>query len=151
MFYQRVILKNIYIYYYYFNILILLILINSLKLKTSYYWICFIFSLLQMLSDGLEWCGLLVDYCDVFISCLDSHSDGTHSLQRIIMVFLKCLTIFVLIAFYIYIHVFVFYPNGLVLHSMHICYRFMHSLGIEPMTFDNAASMLYCSIYKTFI
>ncbi len=36
-----------------------------------------------MLIDGLEWCGLLVDYCDVFISCLDSHSDGTHSLQRI--------------------------------------------------------------------
>uniref|UniRef100_A0A673MWF3 HECT-type E3 ubiquitin transferase n=1 Tax=Sinocyclocheilus rhinocerous TaxID=307959 RepID=A0A673MWF3_9TELE len=34
-----------------------------------------------MLTDGLEWCGLLVDYCDVFISCLDSHSDGTHSLQ----------------------------------------------------------------------
>ncbi len=24
-----------------------------------------------------------VHYCDVFISCLDSHSDGTHSLQRI--------------------------------------------------------------------
>ncbi len=39
--------------------------------------------LLQMLTDGLEWCGLLVDYCDVFNSCLDSHSDGTHSLQRI--------------------------------------------------------------------
>ncbi len=35
------------------------------------------------LIDGLEWCGLLVDYCGVFISCLDSHSDGTHSLQRI--------------------------------------------------------------------
>ncbi len=34
----------------------------------------------KMLNDGLEWCGLLVDYCDVFISCLDSHSDGTHSL-----------------------------------------------------------------------
>ncbi len=33
----------------------------------------------KMLTDGLEWCGLLVDYCDVFISCLDSHSDGTHS------------------------------------------------------------------------
>uniref|UniRef100_A0A673HNU4 Transmembrane protein 214 n=1 Tax=Sinocyclocheilus rhinocerous TaxID=307959 RepID=A0A673HNU4_9TELE len=31
------------------------------------------FCLLQMLTDGLEWCGLLVDYCDVFISCLDSH------------------------------------------------------------------------------
>ncbi len=29
-----------------------------------------------MLTDGLEWCGLLVDYCDDFISCLDSHSDG---------------------------------------------------------------------------
>ncbi len=27
-----------------------------------------------MLTDGLEWCGLLVDYCDVFISCLYSHS-----------------------------------------------------------------------------
>ncbi len=37
----------------------------------------------KTLTDGLEWCGLLVDYCDVFISCLDSHSDGTHSLQRI--------------------------------------------------------------------
>uniref|UniRef100_A0A671S780 Slit homolog 1 protein-like n=1 Tax=Sinocyclocheilus anshuiensis TaxID=1608454 RepID=A0A671S780_9TELE len=37
------------------------------------------FSLLKT----LEWCGLLVDYCDVFISCLDSHSDGTHSLQSI--------------------------------------------------------------------
>ncbi len=24
-----------------------------------------------------------VDFCDVFISCLDSHSDGTHSLHRI--------------------------------------------------------------------
>ncbi len=36
-----------------------------------------------MLTDGLEWCGILVDYCDVFISCLDSHSDGTHSLQSI--------------------------------------------------------------------
>ncbi len=24
-----------------------------------------------------------VDYCDVFINCLDSHSDGTHSLQSI--------------------------------------------------------------------
>ncbi len=33
--------------------------------------------------ETLEWCGLLVNYCDVFISCLDSHSDGTHSLQRI--------------------------------------------------------------------
>ncbi len=28
-------------------------------------------------------CVLLVDYCDVFISCLDSRFDGTHSLQRI--------------------------------------------------------------------
>ncbi len=28
-------------------------------------------------------CGFLVDYCYVFISCLDSHSDGTHSLQSI--------------------------------------------------------------------
>ncbi len=29
------------------------------------------------------WTGLHVEYCDVFISCLDSHSDGTHSLQMI--------------------------------------------------------------------
>ncbi len=43
----------------------------------------FSFWLYKTLTDGLEWCGLLVDYCDVFISCLDSHSDGTHSLQRI--------------------------------------------------------------------
>ncbi len=50
-------------------------------------WICFLqtccFSLHKPLFDGLESCGSLVDYCDVFISCLDSHSDGTHSLQRI--------------------------------------------------------------------
>ncbi len=44
-------------------------------LQTRSFWISVI--------DGLEWCGLLVDYCDVFISCLDSHSDVTHSLQRI--------------------------------------------------------------------
>ncbi len=43
----------------------------------------FSFWLHKMLTDGLEWYGLLVDYCGVFISCLDSHSDGTHSLQRI--------------------------------------------------------------------
>ncbi len=29
----------------------------------------------------MDWSG--VDYCDVFISCSDSHSDGTHSLQSI--------------------------------------------------------------------
>ncbi len=47
----------------------------------------FVFTNMQLLTskdvNGLEWCGLLVDYYDVFISCLDSHSDGTHSLQRI--------------------------------------------------------------------
>ncbi len=26
-------------------------------------------SLHKTLNDGLEWCGLLVDYCDVFIRC----------------------------------------------------------------------------------
>ncbi len=35
------------------------------------------------LSTVLLLCGLLVDYCDVFISSLNTHSDGTHSLQRI--------------------------------------------------------------------
>ncbi len=37
----------------------------------------------KIINDGLQSCRLLVDYCDVFISCLDSHSDGTHSLQKI--------------------------------------------------------------------
>ncbi len=41
------------------------------------------FSLHKTLSDGLESCGLHEDFCDVFINCLDSHADGTHSLQRI--------------------------------------------------------------------
>ncbi len=41
------------------------------------------FSLHEMLIVGLELYELLVDYCDVFINCLDSHSDGRHSLQRI--------------------------------------------------------------------
>ncbi len=57
------------------------------EVKMSLWWICFLqthsFLLNKTLTDGLEWCGLLVDYCDVFISCLDSRSDGTHSLQRI--------------------------------------------------------------------
>ncbi len=59
---------------------------NGLKLKTSR-WICLLqthtFSLHNAFIKGLEWCGLLVHYCDVFITCLGSHSDGTHSLQRI--------------------------------------------------------------------
>ncbi len=58
---------------------------KGLKLKTSW-WICFSwtrsFWLYNTLIDWLmDWSG--VDYCDIFISCLDSHSDGTHSLQRI--------------------------------------------------------------------
>ncbi len=40
------------------------------------------FLLHKTLIDGLE-CGLLVDYCNVFICLLNSYSDGTHSLQRI--------------------------------------------------------------------
>ncbi len=34
-------------------------------------------------SQDINWCTGVVDYCDVFISCLNSRSDGTHSLQRI--------------------------------------------------------------------
>ncbi len=33
--------------------------------------------------DVNRWTGVVWITCDVFISCLDSHSDGTHSLQRI--------------------------------------------------------------------
>ncbi len=46
---------------------------QQFEVKTSW-WICFIFCLLQMLTDGL-W--IIV----MFLS--DSHSDGTHSLQSI--------------------------------------------------------------------
>jgi len=57
--------------------------IESLKLETSW-WIRF----LQTCSFSLHTTHLLtdlsrVDYCDVFSSCFDTHSDGTHSLQRI--------------------------------------------------------------------
>ncbi len=31
-----------------------------------------------------------VDYCDVFISCLDSHSDGIHSLGEYLLVSKWC-------------------------------------------------------------
>ncbi len=41
-----------------------------------------IFSLHKILIDGRV-IHFFVDYCDVFISCLDYHSDGTYSLQRI--------------------------------------------------------------------
>ncbi len=40
------------------------------------------FSLHKMLIDRLS-CRSLVDICDVFISRMNSHSDGTHSLQRL--------------------------------------------------------------------
>ncbi len=40
------------------------------------------FSFKLLLKDQALF-GLLVDYCDVLISCLGSHSDGTHSLQSI--------------------------------------------------------------------
>ncbi len=39
------------------------------------------FSFNKMLIDVLQTCGLHVDYYDICISCLDSHSDGTHSQQ----------------------------------------------------------------------
>lgn len=29
----------------------------------------------------IDWSGLLLDYCDVLSSCLDTYSDGTHSLH----------------------------------------------------------------------
>ncbi len=48
--------------------------------KTPEWWICF----LQTYSFSVYivmW--ITVDYFDAFISCLNSHSDGTHSLQRI--------------------------------------------------------------------
>ncbi len=51
------------------------------------WWICSLqtrhFLIHKMLIAGLKTCGLLVNYCKVSIGCLDSHSDGTHSLQRI--------------------------------------------------------------------
>ncbi len=42
-------------------------------------------SLHKALIEGLESCWLLVDYRDVFISYFNSHSDGTHSLQKSLM------------------------------------------------------------------
>ncbi len=60
---------------------------DGLKLKRLNVAIFFLqtqsWSLHKMLTDGLESCGLLEDYCDVFISCLNSHSNSTHSLQRV--------------------------------------------------------------------
>ncbi len=44
--------------------------------------ICFLKTWI-FLHHMMEWYGIFVDYCDVFISCLDSHSDSTHSLQMI--------------------------------------------------------------------
>ncbi len=53
--------------------------VDLFPIQTSIFWIYI------ALINGLECCLLInrLDYCDVFISCLDSHSDGTHSLQSI--------------------------------------------------------------------
>ncbi len=40
-------------------------------------------SLHMICIDGLELCRLLLDYCDAFISFLESHSESTHSLHMI--------------------------------------------------------------------
>ncbi len=53
---------------------------NRLKLKTLMD--LFLISTQRLASQDINW-WTGVHYCDVFISCLDSHSDGTHSLQRI--------------------------------------------------------------------
>ncbi len=68
----------------------ILLWIMDLYFSQKQWFLCF--------TNVINWCLLLkwsdVDYllwccvtcvccCDVFISCLDSHSDGTHSLQRI--------------------------------------------------------------------
>jgi len=47
---------------------------NGLKLKTN---TAFRFTRHEL----MDWSH--VDHCDVFISCLNSYSDGTHSQQRI--------------------------------------------------------------------
>ncbi len=70
--------------YYGFKLLCFLTKSNGLKLKHlndgfSCKHAAFGFTR-RWLIDGLEWCGLLVN---VLIRCLDSHSDGTHSLQSI--------------------------------------------------------------------
>ncbi len=39
----------------------------------------FLMAFHNMLIEELESCGLLMDYCNVFISCSDSHSDGTRN------------------------------------------------------------------------
>ncbi len=53
--------------------------------KIKIWWICLFktcsFSLHKMLIDWLGSCGLLMNYCDIFIGRFISHSDGTHSLQ----------------------------------------------------------------------
>ncbi len=59
---------------------------DCLKLKVLHFFFFFYkhsFSLHRKLIDGLKSHGLLVDYCEVFISYLNPHSDGTHSLQKI--------------------------------------------------------------------
>ncbi len=48
--------------------------------RNHYYGLCT--CILAMVKSYV--CGVLVDYCEVFLSCLDSHSDGTHSLQSIL-------------------------------------------------------------------
>ncbi len=42
---------------------------------------CFLQTIHEMLTDktGVVW----ITFDDVFMNCLDSHSDGTHSQQRI--------------------------------------------------------------------
>ncbi len=42
----------------------------------------------------------LVDYCDVFINCLDSNSDGIHSQSKYLLVSKWCNDIFLLICSY---------------------------------------------------
>uniref|UniRef100_A0A8C1E908 Tetratricopeptide repeat domain 14 n=1 Tax=Cyprinus carpio carpio TaxID=630221 RepID=A0A8C1E908_CYPCA len=55
--------------------------VSWINLPVMNAWLAATANLVRIKTLLMDWSA--VDYCDVFISCLDSHSDGTHSLQSI--------------------------------------------------------------------
>ncbi len=98
----------------------------------------------------------VVEYCNVFISCLDSHSDGTHSLQSIhwrasdIMLnfsrfILICWNKLIYILDSPMVSFFFFFVNFHFLHFFHI----IVNVTIAPPNPPHKAQFWELAIYKT--
>ncbi len=96
------------------------------------------------------WTGVVWITCDVFISCLDSHSDGTHSLERILFFKFICTTLFTMqiVAKQLYrkLHFYIIISNSLSLVSKWCNATFLQICSDEQT--NSSTVHLGCNIWN---